>query len=127
MADRAWGIALVLVALVVSAAEATPAFPWTSFRAIAQEHSAGGQARCTSGNNSTEVAEFLIFRTPGFYRIWAMLAGREWVAVHYDGDARPDWVWRGTWTGDTLSVASVAAYDPAAHHSGCDLLFRPTR
>lgn len=120
-------IAVTLLLLAVSVAEAAPAFPWTSFRAIAQEHSVGGRARCISGNDHTEVAEFLVFRAPGFYRIWAMLQGREWVAVHYDGDARPDWVWRGTWSEDTLSVASAVAYDPTVHRSGCDLLFQPNR
>lgn len=118
---------LVFAALLVSAAEAAPAFPWTSFQAIAQEHSVSGRARCVFENEGTEVAEFFVFRAPGFYRIWAMLQGRDWVAVHYDGDARPDWVWRGTWSGDTLSVAAAGAYDPAAHHSGCDLLFQPNR
>jgi len=109
---------------VYSVAETAPAFPWTSFRAIASEHPTGNRHRCDPDDDRTEIAAFLIFRPAGFYRLWTMLRGPDWVAIHYDGEARPDWVWRGTWSGDDLSIASVVAYDPVAHVSGCDLLFR---
>ncbi len=118
-------MAFLLVALVVgSVAETAPVFPWTSFRAIAQEQPTGGSYVCKPEDGRTEIAEFLILRPSEFYRLWTVLKGPDWVAIHYDGEARPDWVWRGTWSGDDLSVASVVSYDPVAHASGCDLLFR---
>ena len=98
-------------------------FPWTSFRAIAREHSVGEVERCNPTDDRTRITAFFIQRPRGFYRLWAMLGGRDWVAVHYDGEARPDWVWRGVWTGDDLVVRSVASFDPVAHASACDLLF----
>lgn len=52
-----------------------------------------------------------------------MLHGPQWIAVHYDGEARPDWVWRGTWSGDVLTVTSVSPYDRYAHASACEMLF----
>ncbi len=64
-----------------------------------------------------------IHHPQGFYRVWAMLHGREWMAVRYNGEARPDWVWRGTWAGDILTVTSALPYDVYAHASACDVLF----
>jgi len=115
---------LLVLLFIWPTAEAAPTFPWTSFRAIAAEHPTGSRNFCDPDDGRTEVVDFLILRPPGFYRLWTMLRGPDWVAIRYDGEARPDWVWRGTWSGDNLSVVSAAAYDPVAHVSGCDLLFR---
>ena len=78
---------------------------------------------CYGEDDRTRITSLLILHLRGFYRLWAMLNGPHWVAIHYDEEARPDWVWRGTWSGDNLSVASVSLYDPVAHVSACDLLF----
>lgn len=106
-------------------AGAEPAFPWTSFQAIAHEDFVGEVDRCNPVDDRTRITAFFIGRPRGFYRLWAMLHGRDWVAVHYDGDARPDWVWRGVWAGDDLVVRSVASYDSGAHASACEILFGP--
>ena len=98
-------------------------FPWTSLRAIAEEHPGGSVGVCIPNDDATRLAALLIERPPDFYRFWAMLDGPAWVAIHYDGEARPDWVWHGIWSGDNLRVASVSPYDPTAHASVCDLFF----
>lgn len=124
---RARSTARVLfVALVAcsAAAETAPTLPWTSFRAIAEEHPLREIYRCSQEDGRTQIIAILIQHPPGFYRLWAKLRGSDWVAIRYDAEARPDWVWRGTWSGDELRVASVSAFDPAAHASACDLLFR---
>lgn len=114
---------LVALLLWLEPAEAEPTFPWTSFRAIAREYSLGEVELCNPTDHHTRIAAFVIHRPRGFYRLWATLHAQDWVAVHYDGQARPDWVWRGVWSGDDLLVRSVASYDPVAHASACDLLF----
>ena len=120
-------VPLFLVALIVCSerAVAGPPFPWASLLAIAEERPIGDTGFCNSRDNDTQIAALLINvrGTQGFYRLWAMLRGPKWVAIHYDGEGRPDWVWRGAWSGDALSVASVSPYDPVAHSSACDLLF----
>lgn len=122
--NRRTGQAFIATLLLWSdLAGAEPAFPWTSFRAIAREYSVGEINRCDPADDRTRIAEFVIQRSMGFYRLWATLHGHDWVAVHYDGEARPDWVWRGTWTGDNLVEGSVVSYDPVAHASACTLLF----
>ncbi len=123
--DRVTVLLLLVLVLVWSeAAQAGPSFPWSSFRAIAKEPTTRGVARCNPDDSHTEIVAILIVHPPGFYRLWAMLTGPEWAAVRYDEEARPDWVWRGSWSGDTLSVVSVSPYDAVAHDSGCTLLFR---
>ena len=110
-------------------AVAEPTFPWASLRAIAAERPIGDTGLCNSEDNNTQIVALLI-QMPhpnGFYRMWAMLRGPKWVAIRYDGEGRPDWVWRGTWSGDDLSVASGSLYDPGAHSSACELLFGSLR
>ena len=114
---------LALLLLSSETAGPAPAFPWQSFRAIAQEPMAGEVNLCNPENPRTRVTAFFIHRPMGFYRVWAMTHGREWMAVRYDGDARPEWVWRGTWAGDVLAVTSVSPYDRSAHASACEVLF----
>ncbi|MGH7262334.1 MAG: hypothetical protein ACREH7_00225 [Candidatus Rokuibacteriota bacterium] len=104
-------------------AQAGPSFPWTSFRAIPRERSVGEVDRCNPADDRTRITAFFIQGSREFYRLWAMLNGRDWVAVHYDGEARPDWVWLGVWAGDDLVVRSVVSYDPVTHASACELLF----
>ncbi len=123
---RRTGLAFLLAACLLGSelAEAEPSFPWTSFRAIPRERSVGEVERCNPLDDRTKFTAFFIQGSQEFYRLWAMLDGRrDWVAVHYDGDARPDWVWRGIWAGDDLVVRSVVLYDPVAHASACELLF----
>lgn len=90
---------------------------------MAEEHPMRGLSRCDPREGRTEITDIVLLRPPGFYRLWVMLNGPDWAAIRYDEEARPDWVWRGTWSGDALSVASVSAYDPIAHASACELLF----
>jgi hypothetical protein len=118
---------LFVVTAWSSAAGAGPAFPWTSFLAIAREEPAAHVAHCVPGDDGTRVTAFFIGRAPEFYQVWATVSGPDWVAVHYNGEGRPDWVWRGAWSGDRLSVASVSAYDPVAHATACDMLFNGRR
>jgi hypothetical protein len=124
-------VALAAILLVTAAwssvARAGPAFPWTSFRAIAQEEPTANVAHCVPGDDGTRVTAFLIGRAPEFYQVWATVSGPDWVAVHYNGEGRPDWVWHGVWSGDRLSVAAVSAYDPVAHATACDMLFNGRR
>ena len=123
---RRTGPAFLLAAWLLGAglAEAEPSFPWTSFRAIPRERSLGEVERCNPLDEQTKFTAFFIQGSREFYRLWAMLDGRhDWIAVHYDGDARPDWVWLGIWAGDDLLVRSVVSYDPVAHASACELLF----
>ena len=127
-ARRRTGPAFLLAAWLLGSglAEAEPSFPWTSFQAIPREHSVGEVDRCNPIDDRTRFTAFFIQGSREFYRLWAMLDGRrDWIAVHYDGDARPDWVWRGVWAGDDLVVRSVVSYDPVAHASACELLFGP--
>ena len=119
-------LVLALLFLYSETAGAAPAFPWTSFRAIGQERPAGDMDLCNPENPRTRIAAMIIHHPQGFYRLWAMLHGPEWMAVHYDGEARPDWVWRGTWSGDVLAVTSVSPFDPYGHASACDVLFGST-
>ena len=116
---------LLLALLLLSAGTAisAPAFPWKSFRAIAQEPIVGEVNLCNPENPRTRITALFIDRPMGFYRLWAVIHGREWMAVSYDGDARPEWVWRGTWAGDALTVTSVSPYDRYAHASACEVLF----
>ena len=116
---------LVALLLGLELGEAAPTFPWASFQSIHREYSLGEVNLCNPRDSRTRITEFFIQRPRGFYRLWAMLHGRDWVAVHYDGSARPDWVWRGVWSGDDLVVRSVASFDPVAHASACELLFEP--
>ena len=122
---------LAVLALVLCAgrAVAEPAFPWVSLRAIAEERPVGDTGFCNSQDNDTQIVATLIqtHRHDGFYRMWAMLRGPKRVAIHYDGEGRPAWVWRGTWSGDDLSVASGSGYDPGAHSSACEILFGSLR
>jgi len=104
-------------------ADAAPPFPWTSLRAIAAEHPIGQLYPCDPNDGRTAITAFFVERSREFFRIWIRLRGPDWVAVHFDEEARPDWVWHGTWSGDLLRVSSVAAFDPVAHASACDLLF----
>lgn len=116
-------VLLMALLLWTDTTGAAPAFPWASFRAIAQEQPAGDVGLCNPEDDHTKITAMFIGRPPGFYRMWAMLDGPEWLAVHYDGDARPDWVWRGTWAGDRLTVTWVSPFDPYAHASACHVLF----
>jgi len=122
---------LVLVALVICSGRAVagPTFPWASFRAIAEERPIGDTGFCDSRDTDTQITALLITMhdSQEFYRLWAMVRGPEWVAIHYDGEGRPGRVWRGTWSGNDLTVASEAPYDPVAHSSACELLFGPPR
>ena len=110
-------------------ADAEPAFPWTSLRAIAEERPVGDTGFCNPQDTSTQIVAILIQtrRHDGFYRMWAMLRGPRWTAIHYDGEGRPGWVWHGTVSGDDLSVVSVSGYDSGAHGAACELLFGPPR
>ena len=116
---------VLFIALLVwaEAAEAAPDFPWTSFQAIVAEDPVRDLYLCDAKDSRTRITAFLILYPQGFYRLWAMLDGHEWVAIRYDEEARPDLVWRGTWSADNLSVSSVGSYDPVRHLSACDLLF----
>ncbi len=125
MRRRAVQVLLAALFLWSGVARGEPTFPWTSFRAIARDDSFGEVARCNPTDDRTRVTAFFIQHPRGFYRLWAMHNGRDWVAVHYDGEARPDWVWRGVWAGDDLIVGSVFSYDPVAHASACKILFGP--
>ncbi len=118
-----WRLWLALLMFWSETAGAAPAFPWSSFRAIAQERPAGYIANCNPQNERTRIAELVIRQPRGFYRLWAALNGSEWMAIHYDGEAHPEWVWRGTWSGDALTVTRVSPYDPYTHASACDVLF----
>ncbi len=109
--------------LRAQAATGEPAFPWTSLRVMVAEHSIAGIGVCNPYDDGTRLTALLIGRGSGFYRFWAVLNGPAWLAIHYDDEARPDWVWRGSWAGDRLQVASVSPYDPAAHPSACEILF----
>lgn len=119
---------LVLLAWLVwpEAAAAAPGFPWTSFRTLAEDRTTHGIYRCDPSGGRNEIVSVVLLRPAGFYRFWAVLKGPDWVALHYDAEARPDWVWSGTWSDDDLSVTTVSPYNPVAHASACDLLF-PTR
>ena len=121
----ALGLQLCLAAWLAcpGAAETAPSFPWTSFQAIAAEHPSGSVFRCDQNDGRTGVAAIFVDHPPEFFRIWFQLSGPDWVAIRFNGEARPDWVWRGTWSGDHLRVGSASAYDPVAHASACDLLF----
>ncbi|MBI2153177.1 MAG: hypothetical protein HYU24_05660 [Candidatus Rokubacteria bacterium] len=78
---------------------------------------------CNPENPRTRITTLFIERPQGFYRFGAMAHGPEWMAVRYDVEARPDWVWRGTWSGDVLTVTSVSPYDRYGHASACEVLF----
>ncbi|MBI4611335.1 MAG: hypothetical protein HY726_20285 [Candidatus Rokubacteria bacterium] len=118
-------VRLVFLAWLVSpeTAGAAPGFPWTSFRALAEDRTTHGIYRCDPAQGRNEVVAVVLIRPAEFYRFWTMLKGPDWIAIHYDAEARPDWVWRGTWSGDDLSVTRVSRFDPVAHASACDLLF----
>lgn len=118
-------LSLIGALLWTGFARAEPVFPWTTFQTLAAEASVRDLYECREAEHTTHVTELLIFRPAGFYRLWTMLHGAEWIAIHYDREARPDWVWRGTWFGDLLSVVSGSSYDQATHLSACDLLFQP--
>ena len=117
------GLFLALLLHSLETAGPTPTFPWTSLRAIAREHPTGEVNLCKPENPRTRMTALFIGRPRGFYRFWAMIHGPEWMAVRYDGEARPEWVWRGTWSGDVLTVTSVSPYDRYAHASACEVLF----
>lgn len=117
------GLCLLSILGCAGSAATEPAFPWTTLTAVARESPHRDLGQCQPRNSRSSVVAFLMSRPQGFYRLYVMLHGPRWIALHYDEDAVPDRVWYGTWSGDHLLVTSASPYDPIAHASACDALF----
>jgi hypothetical protein len=118
-------VRLALIALLLwSGPPGPPPFPWTSLAALREERPVANLGTCVPGDERTRVVTLLVLKPREFYRFWTPINGSDWVAIGFDSEGRPAWVWRGTSAGDELAVTSATPYDPAAPLVPCEALFR---
>lgn len=120
---------LTLTSLLFGLAASPPPFPWTLFAGgilaepgILTGTKLGG---CPAVPTEKEVVVWYITRGSG--ERWSLFAALEppyrLIALKYNADMDPEYIYFGRWDGDTIIIERSEAFDPAQYRNACDDLF----